>query len=317
MPYYKNSHIVYGSTMLNNLNDLAMLVSVADSKGFSAAARVHNTSPATLSKQVARIEKELGIRLFNRNTRHLIITEEGQEFVSRVRMALEILDDAQAEISQQEGLRGQLNITAPFSLGHRYIAPIVAKFCEQHPNLRIDLRLTDHVIDLYSQGIDIAIRVGHLPDSNLIAKHLATNQRVLVASPLYMKKNGNLDHPQQLTEHQCLLFSYPGYKQNRWTLSHKEAQKHQEEICVNGLLSSDNGDTLRLWCLLGQGITLREKWEVAQDIQAGKLCHLLPDWEELSVPISVLYRQQTSKKVREFVQYITHYWENFKEIGHR
>jgi Transcriptional regulator len=298
--------------MLNNLNDLTMLVTVAESKGFTAAAKLQNTSPATVSKQIARIEKELGIRLFKRNTRHLEITEEGQDFVNKVKIALEILDEAQTTISQQEQLRGQLRITAPLLLGSYYIAPIVAAFRDLHPLLTIDLSLTDHIVDLYSQGIDIAIRIGELPDSNLVAKRLATNYRILVAAPSYLKESPLIEHPQQLGEHQCLLFSYPGYRQDQWTLVHKSSAKRKEIIHVKGHLSSDSGDVLKKWCLLGKGIALREAWEVSQDLHEGKLVRILSDWEEPGAAISILYhqRQYTSKKVSVFAQYLFQCWKH-------
>lgn len=287
-----------------------MLIAVAESKSFSATARLHNISPATLSKQIARIEKELDVQLFKRHTRFLEITDEGKLFVESVRNALDILNEAETQIKHCDKLSGSINITAPLLLGHHYIAPIIASFHTMYPLLRVNLRLTDHIIDLYSQGIDVAIRVGKLVDSNLIAKHLSTNRRILVASPQYLAKNQALTHPKQLSTHQCLLFSYPGYRQDKWVLHHKQADHKPEKISVNGHLSSDSGEVLKQWCLFGKGIALRETWEVTKEIQEKRLIHLLPDWQEPGAAISILYqqRQYIPQRVSVFIQYLTEHW---------
>lgn len=179
-----------------------------------------------------------------------------------------------------------------------------------HPNLHIDLRLTDHIVDLYKQRLDIAIRVGRLADSALVAKHLTTNYRILAASPLYLAEHVPLNHPRELVAHQCLLLSYPGYKKDKWTLIHKQYREQPQLVYPNALLSSDNGDALRQWCLLGKGIFLCEPWYVAEDIRAGQLIHILADWQEPASDISIIYQQQgrIPNRVTAFINYIAEYW---------
>ncbi|MBB6489174.1 LysR family transcriptional regulator [Rhizobium lusitanum] len=296
--------------MIRNLDDLAVFVRVAECGGFSAAARVLDLAPTTVSKQIARLEKQLGATLFERNTRRLKITDEGRAVAERARIALTLLNEA-SEIARAGSveLSGTIRLTAPVPFGSRYVAAATAAFRKQHPKVGFELHLTDRIVDLYSGDVDVAIRVAKLSDSRLIARRLADNRRIVVAAPDYLNRYGSLTHPRELTKHTCLLFSYPGLGRNRWTLHNG---KEVEEVAVSSDLATDSGDTLRAWCVAGLGVSLRELWDVADDLRAGRLVHVLQGWEEEIAPISFVRpkREPVPKRISVFVDFLAELWRD-------
>lgn len=297
---------------IRNLDDLAVFLKVIDCNGFSAAARALDLAPATVSKQIARLELALGARLFERSTRQLRITDEGRAVAERGRSALILLNEA-ADVARQgvQTLTGTLRITAPTPLGARYLATVISAFRELHPQLGFDLQLSDHIVDLYNSDLDLAVRVGHLADSRLISRRLAESRRILVAAPAYLQRMGNPVHPRELNQHQCLLFAYPGLRQNRWVLKHEQHNDATEVVVVTGDLRSDNGDALRAWSIAGMGISLRETWDVADELRNGTLVHVLPDWIEPAVPIHVVrvQRAPVPRRVSAFVTFLVEQWQ--------
>ena len=296
---------------LRNLDDLSVFVKAVDCQGFSAAARALDLSPTTVSKQVARLEKALGISLFERSTRRLKVTDEGRQIAQRVRGALELLDEAAAVAHQSSDmLVGTLRLTAPVPLGSRYVAPAIAAFRELHPRVGFELQLSDHMVDLYAQDLDLAIRLGPLRDSQLLARRLATSRRILVAAPAYLQAHDMPGRPRDLAGHPCLLFAYPGLRQNRWILAKAGKPARTEQVEVSGSLSSDNGEALRAWCLAGLGISLRESWDVADDLATGRLMRVLPDWEEPGMPISAVHtrRAPIPRRLSTFIEFLAERW---------
>jgi len=296
--------------MIRNLDDLAVFVRVAGSGSFSAAARAMDLAPTTVSKQIARLERQLGATLFERNTRQLKITEEGRAVAERARVAIALLDEA-AEIARAGSgeLTGTIRVTAPVPFGSRYVAAATAAFRKQHPKVGFELHLTDRMVDLYTGDIDVAIRVAKLADSRLIARRLADNRRILVAAPDYLERHGAPAQPLDLAEHTCLLFSYPGLGRNSWTL---RKDREAQEIAVSSDLATDSGDTLRTWCVAGLGVSLRELWDVADDLRAGRLVHILPGWEEEASPISFVRpkREPVPKRIGAFGDFLAQLWRN-------
>lgn len=297
---------------LRNLDDLAVFLKVVECEGFSSAARALDLAPATVSKQIARLEQALGVRVFERNTRHLRITDEGRAVAERVRPALALLDEA-TDVARQgaQTLTGMLRITAPVPLGVRYLAPVIAAFRARHPQLGFDLQLSDHVVDLYDGDIDLALRVGQLADSRLVSRTVADSRRILVAAPAYLRDKGAPAHPRELPRHQCLLFAYPGLRQNRWTLKHTRRGGRTEVVQVPGDLRSDNGDALRAWSVAGLGISLRETWDVADELGSGALVHVLPDWAEPATPIQIVRAQRAPvpRRISTFVNFLAEQWQ--------
>ncbi|MFG1372979.1 LysR family transcriptional regulator [Xanthobacter oligotrophicus] len=290
-----------------NLDDLMVFVRVVDCGSFSAAARSMDLAPTTVSKQIARLEKQFGTSLFQRNTRRLKITDEGHAIAERARGAIALLEEA-SEIARagSADLSGTIRITAPVPFGGRYVAAATAEFRKLHPKVGFELHLTDRIVDLYAGEIDVAIRVGKLSDSRLIARRLADNRRILVAAPDYLARRGIPEHPQDLTGHTCLLIAYPGLR-NVWTLHNGGTTV---EMAVSSDLATDSGITLRTWCVAGLGISLRELWDVSDELKAGRLVHILPDWVEEASPISFVRakREPVPKRISVFGDFVAQLW---------
>lgn len=296
---------------LRNLEDLAVFLKVMDCNGFSAAARALDLAPATVSKQIARLEQNIGARLFERSTRQLRITDEGRAVAKRVRPALTLLDEA-ADVAKQgvKALTGTLRITAPVSFGTRYLVPIIALFREYYPQLGFDLQLSDQVVDLYGSDFDLAVRIGRLADSSLLSRHLGESRRILVASPSYLQSMGIPTHPHELSQHRCLLFANSGQRKHRWILQCECKGSRIENVEVISDLRSNNNAALQIWSRIGLGISLCEIGDVAEELCCGTLVRVLPDWAELSVPIQVVRVQRTPvpRRISAFVEFLAEQW---------
>ncbi len=295
---------------LRNLDDLAVFVHVVERQSFSAAARDLHLAPKTVSKQIARLEQALGTTLFERNTRNLRITGEGRAIAERARVALGVLEEVQelASGASQE-LSGTIRLTAPTPFGRKFVAPAIHDFCRLHPRVGFDLRLSDQVQDLYSGDLDMAIRMGELADSRLVARRVADNRRILAASPAYLKAHGQPAQPEELERHNCLVFAYPGLLQNTWPL---RKGRREKPVAVSGTLCSDNGDVLHAWCLAGLGISLRETWDIHEELRDGQLVRVLPDWEATPSKISIVRarREPVPRRLTAFSDFLLERWQN-------
>ncbi|MBC2653938.1 LysR family transcriptional regulator [Pseudomonas sp. MSSRFD41] len=295
---------------LRNLDDLAVFVRVVEHHSFSAAARSLHLAPKTVSKQIARLEQALGTTLFERNTRNLRITSEGRAIAQRARVALGILEEVQelATGGSQE-LSGTIRLTAPTPFGRKFVASAIHDFCRQHPRVDFDLRLSDQVQDLYSGDLDLAIRMGELTDSRLVARRMTDNRRILAASPAYLKVHGQPMQPEELALHNCLVFAYPGLLQNTWPLHNGRRDK---PVAVKGTLSSDSGDVLHAWCLAGLGISLRETWDIYEELRDGRLVRVLPQWEATPSQISLVRarREPVPRRLTVFGDFLLERWRD-------
>ncbi|WP_262254930.1 LysR family transcriptional regulator [Serratia proteamaculans] len=289
-------------------DDLAVFLCVVDHHSFSAAARALQITPKTVSKQIARLEGALETTLFERNTRNLRITDEGRAIAERARIALSILDEVKelARGSSQE-LTGNIRLTAPAPFGRKFVAPAITDFCRLHPRIGFDLRLSDQIQDLYSGDLDLAIRMGELADSRLLARRVADNRRILVASPAFIESHGNPARPEELVCYNCLVFGYPGLLQNTWPLRKGQRDK---SVAIGGSLSSDNGDVLHEWCLAGLGISLRETWDIHKELRSGQLVRVLPDWEGVPSKISLVRarREPVPQRLSAFCEFLLERW---------
>lgn len=295
---------------LRNLDDLSVFVQVVERQSFSAAARDLHLAPKTVSKQIARLEQALGTTLFERNTRHLRITDEGRAIAERARVALGVLEELQelATGGSQE-LSGIIRLTAPTPFGRKFVATAIQDFCRVHPRVGFDLRLSDQVQDLYGGDLDMAIRMGELADSRLVARRIADNRRVLAASPAYLKAYGRPEKPEDLAQHNCLVFAYPGLLQNTWPLR-KGGREHA--VAVSGTLCSDNGEVLHAWCLAGLGISLRETWDIHEELRDGRLVRVLPEWEATPSKISIVRarREPVPRRLMAFSDFLFERWRH-------
>ena len=237
------------------LENIKAFMRVADLGSMSAAGRHVRLSPAVISHRMQQLEQHVGVRLLNRTTRQVTLTEHGRAYYDACVDVLESLARAEAVISGAGVLpRGNLRITAPLSFGRRFLLPIVDDFRTHNPDVAIRLRLSDHLIDLLGETIDIAIRHAVFPDSSLIQRKIADCPRILCASPDYIGKFGTPSEPNDLLDHQCLLLRFPGSQQYRWTLQTPDGPV---TLPVSGALDADDSDVLTAWALSDQGIVLK------------------------------------------------------------
>jgi DNA-binding transcriptional LysR family regulator len=294
---------------LRNLDDLAVFIHVVDRRSFSAAARDLHVAPKTVSKQIARLEQALGTTLFERNTRNLRITDEGRAIAERARVALGVLEEVQElATGGSRDLRGTIRLTAPTPFGRKYVAPAIHDFCRLHPGIGFDLRLSDQVQDFYGGDLDLAIRMGELADSRLVARRVSDNRRILAASPAYLKAHGRPAQPEELERHNCLVFAYPGLLQNTWPL---RKGRRKKTVAVGGTLCSDSGDVLHAWCLTGLGISLRETWDIHEELRDGRLVRVLPEWEAIPSKISIVRarREPVPRRLTVFSDFLVDRWQ--------
>ncbi len=289
------------------LDDLTVFVRTADRGSLSAAARALEISPALASAAVKRLEGQLGLRLFARTTRSLRLTEEGEHYLRNVREALRLLKEGHdALIQGKETLGGTLKIAMPSDLGRNLLVGWLDQFQAQYPQIHYQLSVADRLSDLYRQPVDIAIRYGKLEDSSLIALPLAPdNRRVLIAAPDYIKQHGKPVALDELRKHNCLRFAIDDVTHERWTFY----RPHGEPVTltVAGNRCADDADVVRRWAVAGLGIAYKSRLDVTDDIRAGRLQVLLPDWTGEPAPLHMLcmHRAQMTPAVlhlRDFLR---------------
>jgi len=282
------------------LADLRLFIRTADLGSLSAAARQLDVSAAVASAALKRLEAELDARLFVRSTRSLRLTTEGERFLGHAREALRMLDEgSQALHGDHAELRGELRISAPSDVGRNMLLPWLDAFCERHPRLQLRLLLSDSVVDVYRQSVDLALRYGLPPDSGLVALPLApNNRRVLVAAPAYLERRGLLASPHDLPAHNCLRFMLADELHTQWRFT--SAAGKGIAIGVEGDRISDDGDMVRRWALAGLGITNKSWLDVVQDVAAGRLQTLCTDWIGEASPLNIIspHRRLLSPAVR-------------------
>lgn len=287
--------------MLDDLSRLRLFVRIVATGTLTAAARELGLSLPVASKRLAQLEADLGIRLLQRTTRRLTLTEDGAILHARALRILEEVEQAEALLShQRETIEGLLRITAPAAFGRQRIAPLLGDFQRLHPGLSAQLVLTDVVLDLVDSGMDIAVRFGTLEDSSYFSQVLAPNYRVLCASPTYLDKHGTPGHPAELADHRCLLIG--SQPQAEWSFS----DASRTTVKVQGSLISNDGEAVHGWALQGMGIVLKSIWDVGDDIDAGRLRRLLPGYAIPAAPLHAVYPhgRHLAPRVRAFIDYM-------------
>lgn len=262
---------------MDKLGDIDLFVRVIKNEGLAAAGREVGLSPARMTARINGLEERYGVRLLNRTTRQISLTDEGRKFyLSCERILAEV---EQAETSLQTGqtsFTGALRITAPSDLGQQHIAPVLSKFAEEHPGVIPYLYLSDSVVDLIGNGFDLGIRFGSLKDSTLIARRLASNRRVLCASPDYLQRKGIPMQPEELTQHDCLTMVRMAEPLTTW---HFQRNGENSSISIQGTRSSNDGALIRRWAIEGAGIALKSYWDIADDIKAKRLVTIMENYQ--------------------------------------
>ena len=292
---------------MDTIDGMRTFVTVISDGSFVAAATRLDMSPQLVSKYVAQLEERLGVRLLNRSTRRLSLTEAGKAYGDRCRQVLADIDELEAAVGEMTArARGTLRVNAPMSFGVSHLAPAIAGFQISQPDVNVDLVLNDRVVDVLSEGFDLAIRIGRLQESSLVARRLAPVRLMVCASPAYLEKHGTPTSPTDLSEHNCLNYSYHS-ERGHWTL---ERNGKTQTVEVNGTICANNGDALRLAALADAGVILQPTFIVGKDIRAGRLQVVLPSYRVADFAVYAVYphRQYLSAKVRTFIDYLACYF---------
>ncbi len=290
---------------MDRVGDIALFLRVLDLGSITAAARSLDLSVAVASQRLKRLERDLGVRLLHRTTRRLHPTPEGQALAERGRGLVEDLE-ALAETLRESvhDIGGTLRVTMSASFGQQYVSPLLPEFQARHPRLRISAHLSDDLVDLVREGFDLAIRIGPLDDSGLVARRIAANRRALVASPDYLRRHGTPRTPADLAGHAGVLLMGRDGRQDVWTLTTPEGGLVRVRMASR--FESNFGELLREAVLAGQGIAVHSLWHVAEDLRAGRLVVVLPDHPPPTSQISALMpaRQLQPPRVRSFVDFL-------------
>jgi DNA-binding transcriptional LysR family regulator len=287
---------------------LQLFVEVMNQGSFAAVARDRNLDPSSVSRAIAGLEAELGIRLFQRTTRQLSPTEAGQTYFDRIEpLVAEIQQatDIAADVSGQP--QGTLRVTASASFGLKCIVPLLPEFQQLYPDLTVDLLLTDAVVDLVAERIDVAVRLGVLADSTLIARQLMRTYYRVCASPSYLQISPPLQHPTDLARHNCLLFPIAGFR-DRWIF--KDRQGELTEIPISGRTVISSAIALRECAIAGMGLALLPNWSIDVDLQHGHLVDVFPDYAVTATDFNtaawLVYpsRAYMPLKVRLFMEFL-------------
>ncbi len=286
--------------MADNLTDMLAFVRIAELGSLSAAATELDQSLPVISRRLARLEERLGVRLVNRTTRQLSLTDEGAAFHMRCARILSDIEEAEAEVSKgREVAVGLLRITSTFAFARRKLAPLLHEFEAQHPGLRVHLDASDRIVNLIDEGFDVAIRFGAMSDSSLIARAVAPNAYVMCASPAYLDRRGRPAELDDLLSHECILFGSP--PNSRWTSADGTSVK------LRGDLTTNDGDLAHAWALEGAGIVLKSIWDVYDDIHQGKLEIVLPTARPPASPLNAVFPHSrlTAARVRLVLEFLT------------
>ena len=286
-----------------DLTELKTFIAVVETGGFNRAADQLDASAAAVSRRVSSLESALGVKLLNRTTRQIDLTEAGRQFYTDVVSIIESLEEAEEKIQTgRETVKGNLRIAAPLSFGIGRIAPVLPEFMKRHPELKVNLQLEDRFTDLVAEGFDVAIRIGSLKDSTLVATRLARIPRVFCASPDYLARHGEPQKPEDLSRHNCLNYSLLSTRDN-WSFSMDEGTR---DIEIHGSLSTNNGDVLKEATMQGLGIMMIPTFFVEQELNNGSLKAVLSDYcpEPFGLYAVRPSRHFTPARVRALIEYL-------------
>lgn len=282
------------AAMLDDITELRTFVRIIATGSLSAAGREMGLALSVVSKRLAALERRTGARLIERSTRRLAPTEEGQDLYERAQRILAEIDAAEVSLGHDsDEPRGVLRVSASMGLGKTHVSPVCRELVRLHPRLSIDLVLTDRLVELIEEEIDIAVRIGTPADSGLMMRKLADNFRVIVGAPDYLARHGAPKTPEELEDHECLHYRGVG---SRWRL----VGPGGKSVDVRGAsrLQSDNGEVAHDWALAGCGLILKSWVDVEPDLRAGRLTRVLPEWRSDPAPVCALFPSNRHLPIR-------------------
>jgi DNA-binding transcriptional LysR family regulator len=289
---------------MDRFDAMQAFIAVADLEGFAPAARKLGLSPSAVTRLIAALEERLGARLLQRTTRQVTLTDAGSRYLQRARRILADVDEAEDAV---EGERtrpaGRLVISAPFGFGRLHVSPVVSAYLKRYPEVGIDLRLSDRRINLVEEGVDLAVRLGHLPDSTLVARHVGQMRRIVVASAGYLKRRGEPKRPAELANHDTIQFGAMT-AQPDW---HFVEDGREIRIAVTPRFTSNSSDAAIQYAEQDGGLTRVMAYQAAESLKAKRLRIVLAEFEQPAVPIHVVYptTRLLSAKVRTFIDLVT------------
>lgn len=289
---------------MDRLAAMTAFARVAETGSFSEAARRLRSSKSVVSRQIAALESELGVRLLHRSTRALTLTEAGRSYFDQLVRILADIDEANLSVSHlQAAPRGRLRVNAPMSFGIRHLAPAIPDFLARCPEVEIDLTLNDRFVDLVDEGFDMAVRIGQLIESSLVARRLAPLRRVVCASPAYLAARGTPTTPDDIAGHECLCYSNMSAG-NEWKFVDRDGRPWPVEI--KGRLRINNGDAIRVAALNGLGLACLPTFIVGEDLRAGTLVPVLTEAMHQDGAVFAVYphARLLSPKVRVFIDFL-------------
>ena len=290
--------------MIDHASEMAAFVRVVEANGFSAAAPALGLTPSAVSKLVTRLETRLGVRLLQRTTRALHLTQEGEIFFAAARRIVGEIESLENQIAGQSSTpSGVLRVTTSLAFSTHQLAPVLSEFLARHPLVQFELLPTDRVIDMVEEGIDVAIRIGRLPDTSFMARKIGEDKRLICAAPAYLARHGTPQRPEDLARHNCLV-SRDRTQLNRWPF---KIDGQLAEIEVSGRVAVTEGETQMQLALQGIGIVRLTRLTLAQAIREGTLVPLLGDFSaDEAVPIHAVYphRRHLAPKVPAFVNFL-------------
>jgi DNA-binding transcriptional LysR family regulator len=291
---------------MDRFTSMAMFVRVVERGSFAAAAEGSGMTPTMVGNHIRELERRLKGRLLNRTTRSQSLTELGKRYHTRCLEILALLDSAELDAREmQTSPRGRLRISCPVTYGTRALMPVLATYLDRYPDVQVELSLSDRFVDLAEEGFDAAIRVGRLPDSNLIARPLRASPRIACASPDYLAKHGQPQTPVDLLQHNCLAFLFPSGPERHWRFPRPDG-KGEEYVTVRGRLDVNGGLALREAAIAGLGVILQPQMMLQEDLDAGRLIRLFPNWPAPTWPVHVVYLpdRHMPPKLKSFIDFL-------------
>ena len=286
-----------------DLNDIVVFAKVAETKSFTGAAEALGLPKSTVSRKLAQLEERLGVRLVQRTTRKLALTDIGEAYYDRcARIVADLASAEQLVTDMQASPRGRLRVSATVDFATRYLGDIVSVFLADHPEINVEIDATDRVVDLIEDGFDVAIRFGSLPESSLVARRLCGVALLLCASPGYLDRRGTPKHIEELDEHDHVLFT-PVSRNQTWTVVHGDATY---EFGRPARFASNNYGAVRHAAIAGAGIALISDFMVADDLRSGALVRVLPDWATRTTDVHAVYpaRQNLPPRLALFLDHM-------------